>query len=850
MTTPVLRLDERLPTTTPTDDDAVGTMFCERGWLPLTAVDVDATISGLSASVIVRQSFVNPLDEAIEATYIHPLPDRAAVTSFAMTIGDRRIDGVLRERGEARATYDQAIADGHRAAIAEEERPDVFTTRVGNLQPGERADVELTLAQPLPWVDGATGFRFPTVVAPRYISGRPIDGVPVGEGTALDTDAVPDASRISPPVLVAGYPNPVRLGFRVTFADGLPDEVRSSLHATATDASTVALQPGERLDRDVVLRWDVGAEDASTAAATLSADHAPVGSAGDDAPEGEGGPDVGHHAVGELDGEGTVTFTLHPPASAGPIQPRDVVIVLDRSGSMGGWKMVAARRAAARLVDSLAPGDRFTVLAFDNVVERPPRLGDGLIEVTDRNQWLAVEWLAKLDARGGTEMVGPLTEATRLLAADAAERDAACLVVTDGQVGNEDQLLASLAPHLGHLSVFTIGIDRAVNAGLLNRLASAGRGRCELVESEDQLDDVLTSIHHRIAPPMLHSVELEADGGTIDGLSGGADCFAGVPLVVRGRYSGPVTALRWSGTDRNGATVSGTVEARAVDDPAAVPLWARSRIRDLEDRYVVISIGGRGHYPGHTGVPGAASPDALAEEIVALSLRSGVLSRFTAFVAVDRSERVDSSDPRPVVQPVEQPSGWANVAGVAPMSMAAAAPTPGAPPASMVAGTAMAVAPTEAVEAPRSARAGGAGGSPGSVPPPGDRGRGFGRLRADRSASRPPSSPTGNERPELLARLEALLGRIEAGDTGRRVRRELRKVRGALERAGASPDLVSAVSALHDALDGAGATADALAEVRSRLRIELGRSAAGSAPIAGHAPPRWPRSGDRSAFWR
>lgn len=838
MTTPVLRLDEQLPTTTPTDDDAVGTMFCERGWLPLTAVDVDATVSGLAASVIVRQSFVNPLDEAIEATYIHPLPDRAAVTRFAVTIGDRRIDGVLRERGEARATYDQAIADGRRAAIAEEERPDVFTTRVGNLQPGERADVELTLAQPLPWVEGATGFRFPMVVAPRYISGRPIDGVPVGEGTALDTDAVPDASRISPPVLVAGYPNPVRLGLRVTFADGLPGEVRSSLHGTVTDASTVALQPGERLDRDVVLRWDVGAEDASTAAATLSADRAPEETTGDDASEGAN--ERGHDGVGGLDGDGTFTFTLHPPASTGQSRPRDVAIVLDRSGSMGGWKMVAARRAAARLVDSLTPGDRFTVLAFDNVVERPPRLGDGLIEATDRNQWLAVEWLATLDARGGTEMVGPLTEATRLLVADAAERDAVCLVVTDGQVGNEDQLLASLAPHLGQLSVFTIGIDRAVNAGLLNRLASAGRGRCELVESEDQLDDVLTSVHHRIAPPVLHSVELEADGGTIDDLSGGADCFGGVPLVVRGRFSGPVSALRWSGTDRNGATVSGTVDARAVDDPAAVPLWARSRIRDLEDRYAVISIGGRGHHPGHGAAPGTASPDALADEIVALSLRSGVLSRFTAFVAVDRSERVDSSDPRPVVQPVEQPSGWANVAGVAPMAMAA--PAPGAPPMAMGgAGVAMAVAPMEAAEAP----------APGSASSPGDRGAGFGRRRADRAASnRTPSPDPSGERAELLTRLEALLGRIESGETGRRVRRELRKVRDALERAGATPDLVSALSDLHDALDGGGDTADALAGARSRVRIELGRLSAGAAPIAGPAPPRRPRSGGRSAFWR
>ena len=180
----------------------LGMMTCDRGWLPLTAVDISATVHGLDVSSTIRQAFHNPFADPIEAVYVHPLPDRAAVVGFVITIGDRRIEGTLEERGEARARYDEALADGHRAAITEEERPDVFTTRVGNLLPGDRADVVLELVQPLPVADDHATFQFPLVVAPRYIPGQPIDGPPVGAGTAADTDTVPDASRVTPPVLL------------------------------------------------------------------------------------------------------------------------------------------------------------------------------------------------------------------------------------------------------------------------------------------------------------------------------------------------------------------------------------------------------------------------------------------------------------------------------------------------------------------------------------------------------------------------------------------------------------------------------------------------------------------------
>ena len=307
---------------------------------------------------------------------------------------------MLRERGEARREYDEAITAGHRAAIAEEERSGVFTTRVGNLQPGEDAVITLTLTGPLAVDDGVAEFRFPLVVAPRYIAGQPGDWLPVGAGTAPDTGAVPDASRITPPVLLPGLDSPVRLALRARLSglDLTPGAIVSSLHAVdvtadGDDMVTVALHPGERLNRDVVLRFAVAGEDTAAIAVVTPDEDDPT--------------------------TGTWQVTVVPRAIEGTVERgRDVVVVLDRSGSMGGWKMVAARRAAARVIDSLGVRDRFAVLAFDSVTEHPPGL-TALAPATDRARWAAVEWLAGLAARGGTEMLDPLRTAATLLAGQA-----------------------------------------------------------------------------------------------------------------------------------------------------------------------------------------------------------------------------------------------------------------------------------------------------------------------------------------------------------------------------------------------------------------------------------------------
>jgi Ca-activated chloride channel family protein len=811
---PLLTDEEVARGTAPAGDEAgVGTLATERGNLPLEAIEVAAAVTGLVGRTALTQTFGNPFDQPLEATYIFPLPDRAAVSEFRMEVGERVVEGVLKERGEARATYDLAIREGRRASIAEEERPGVFTMRVGNLLPGETVKVRLVMTGPLPWDEGEATFRFPLVVAPRYIPGAPLEGEPVGAGTVPDTDAVPDASRITPPVLLPGFPNPIRLEIRAEIDPaGLElGEVRSSLHTVVEEerdgdggrVRVVRVEPGERANRDFVLRLRTGSEAVATSVA----------------------------AVTDREGrEGTFALTLLPPAGADAGRPRDLVFVLDRSGSMAGWKMVAARRAVARMVDSLRAADRFAVLAFDNRVETPPALGDKLEAASDRARFQAVEFLSRLDARGGTEMAAPLTQGLDRLAgageADAA-RDRVLVLVTDGQVGNEDQILHLLAPRLSGVRVYTVGIDTAVNEGFLKRLAGLGGGACELVESEDRLDAVMDRVHRRIGTPVVTDLELEAAGldADLDSLAPRRlpALFAGAPLVVHGRFRGePTGALTVRGRDATGQPWSATVPATPGATPAVAVMWARAHLRDLEDRYAT-----------------DPSPDRdLERRIVETSLRFGVLCRFTAFVAADVQVVNQGGTLHRVLQPVDAPAGWDMFQRV---EYAAAA----MPMASMA----------------RTSLGGGgllAEGRPAIAGAPGRVGKGF--LGRPRRSGGFATSPLAGAELAPYRRRAGELVRLLGGD-GSELGRRLGLVRVGLQALVADLESVDADEAElrplrdlaaeldHQLADPAAASEDALARLRERAVAVLEAFATGGGGAA-PAPPAEPEPPRDRAFWK
>lgn len=607
-------------------DAGLGAVRTGRGNLPLDRIDVRVDITGLTSQVEVTQDFVNSFGVPLEASYVFPLPDLAAVIGMRTTVNGRVVAAALAEREAARRAYDRAITAGRRASIAEEERPDVFTMRVGNTLPGEKISVAITLVAPLVYADGEATFRFPLVVAPRHISGEPLDDVAVGDGYADDTDAVPDASRITPPLLLPGFPHPIPVTIDVGIDPaGLTlAEVRSNLPTESAADGRIRVLPGQRADRDLVLRLRYAIEDFTDTLLLV--------------------PD----AAGD---EGTYQLTVLPPTPTAPPRPRDLVLLLDRSSSMGGWKMVAARRAAARIIDTLTSADRFAVFTFNDRIQRPANLPDGLAEASDRNRFRAVEHLAGVESAGGSELFAPLREALSLLR-ESSGRDAIVVLVSDGQVGNEDQLMRGLAADLRQVRVLTVGIDQAVNAGLLRRLASAGGGRCELVESEDRLDDAMEAIHRRVVAPLAYSLTLHAEGlSTVDDTMTPArlpDALPGVPLVVRGRYRGAATgSIVLRGSDGAGADWSVAVAGERREAPAVTAEWARAHLRDLEDRYAAEA--------GHSGAPD------LAKQIVDTSLRFGVLCRFTAYASVDGPIVATGEVTHRVMQPVEVPAGWAPV---------------------------------------------------------------------------------------------------------------------------------------------------------------------------------------------
>lgn len=610
----------------------LGALRTERGNLPLDRIDVRVEITGLTSQIEVRQEFVNTFDIALEASYVFPLPAHAAVTRMQVTVDGRPVAAELREREAARRAYDDAVAAGRVAAVTEEERPDIFTMRVANLKPGERIGVAITLVNPLSYRDGEATLRIPLVVAPRYVPGKPRTGLPVGDGYADDTDAVPDASRITPPVLLPGFPHPVALSIEVGIDPAGLDlsEVRSNLPTVACDDGRLRVQPGERADRDFILRLRYGTDD-HTATLVL---------------------------VPDADGdEGTYQLTVLPPDDGTPRRPLDLVLVLDRSAGMAGWKMPAARRAAARIIDSLRSDDRFAVLTFADRFDHPQGFPDELVEASDRNRYRAVEHFARVDAAGGKDLLAPLRHALELLCGTADARDAVVVLVTDGHVGNEDQILRGVADDLSAVRVHAVGIDQVANGGFLGRLAGMGGGSAEFVESEDRLDEAMESIHRRVQTPVAYALTLSAEGlATIDDTASPArlpDLYPGIPLVVAGRYRGDATgSLTVSGVSGSGEAWSRTVTAERCDAVGVTARWARAHLRDLEDLYVS-AFAGNGH----------GSRLELAQRIVDTSVRFGVLCRFTAYVA-SREGRViaEGQIPHRVLQPVEAPAGWDRVA--------------------------------------------------------------------------------------------------------------------------------------------------------------------------------------------
>jgi Ca-activated chloride channel family protein len=574
--------------------------------LPLTAASVRADACAGLARVVLAQTFTNPHPLPLHVTYRMPLPADGAVSGYRFVVGSRVIEGEVDRKDRARERFEQAIVEGHTAALLEQDRSSVFTQEIGNLPPGETLTVELVIDQVLAWIGDTTGgweWRFPTVVAPRYSSGR------ADEHGGGGPTRVADAARVS--VETTTDPLPITLSLALVIRDAItqekPDSPSHALAITAANGSstTVGLAGTATLDRDLVVRWSVAAPD--------------VGVAIDAAR-----PGAGHAREGEAFG----LLTIVPPRADAhrPKLPRDLVVLLDTSGSMGGVPLDQARRLVGALVDRLDEHDRLEMIEFST---QPRRWMKQPVFADAGNRAKAHAWLRSLQASGGTEMRTGILEALASLRAEAQRQ---VVLITDGLIGFESEVVAEIHRRLPAGSrVHTVGVGSAVNRSLTLPAARAGRGSETIVAIDEDPERAIARVLARTSAPTVVDLVLSGDALVEHAPQHLPDLMAGAPCRVAVRLSPRGGTLHIAGRTHDG------LRARSITVPpcqhgtgnqAVVALFGRERVEDLE----------------MIRAAGEASP-AIDQEIASIGLEFQISTRLTSWVAIDRERSVDPRTP-------------------------------------------------------------------------------------------------------------------------------------------------------------------------------------------------------------
>jgi Ca-activated chloride channel family protein len=598
------------------------------GACPLKHTDVRGAISGFLARVTVTQIFENSAANPIEAVYTLPLPQNAAVDDMTIQVGDRTIRGVIKKREEARAIYEQAKATGHVAALLDQERPNIFSQAIANIMPGEQVSVTISYSETLQYADGGYEFVFPMVVGPRYIPGNATGKL--GSGWAPDTDRVPDASRITPSVAAAGTRAGHDISLELAIDAGVPIQaIRSTSHqidierATASAARIKLRNENEIPNRDFILKYAVAGEQIADAVLTQAAP-----------------------ATAKLRPGGYFTLILQPPARVpqSDITPKELVFVLDTSGSMSGFPIEKGKELISRALDELYPGDTFNVITFSGDTQI---LFPKPVFPTAENIRLAKNVLNGRYGGGGTEMMKAIRAA--LAPSDSQDHVRVVCFVTDGYVGNDMEIIGEIQKH-PNARVFSFGIGTSVNRFLIEGMAKAGRGDSEVVSLNDKADEAAHRLYERLRAPLLTDLSIDWRGMPVTDVYPQRlpDLFDGKPLVVTGRYSAPATGgIRLRGKRAGEDFVRDipvTLAASGGQNGVLAGFWARRRIDDLMSQ----DWGGL--------QPGNVRSD-VQKEITQLGLDYGLMTQFTSFVAVE--DRVVTKDGKPerVEVPVEMPEG-------------------------------------------------------------------------------------------------------------------------------------------------------------------------------------------------
>ncbi|CAN5196871.1 marine proteobacterial sortase target protein [soil metagenome] len=575
--------------------------------------DMDVTVSGSIARVRVTQAFRNTSGKWMEAIYLYPLPDDGAVDSLKMVVGQRVIVGQIEKRAVARALYEKAKAGGQKAGLVEQQRPNMFTNSVANIGPGETVLISIEYQMPVKQSRGSFSLRLPLVVGPRYTPPH----------TLTSPTAVADAAAVtSAPVLdpkVGQTLNPVSItvhlapGFRMANVISPYHRIVINGHG---DERVIRLAAGAvPADRDFELDWRSASADPTLG---LFREHTDYGD--------------------------FVMATITPPVDQvdKPAPPREMVFVIDNSGSMGGASMAEARASLIYALKTLQPQDHFNIIRFDDTMTQ---LFTHSVAATPDQIALATRFANGLQAAGGTEMLPALKAAL----ADAASTGGPAVVrqiifLTDGEISNEQEMLETLGGDGGRSHIFFVGIGSAPNEHLMTRMATIGRGAFTHVGNAEEVAAKITPLLDMLRHPAMQNISVRVSGGTLDLTPRDLpDLYFGQPLVLVGKTD------HLSGT----LTVSGTIDGKpwrqsmslsdARSSPSVAKLWARRRIDDIEaDRTL-----------------GKLDEEKANDQIAEIGMANSLVTSQTSLVAIDRTpvrpagEGLSRED-----LPLNLPAGW------------------------------------------------------------------------------------------------------------------------------------------------------------------------------------------------
>lgn len=579
--------------------------------VPLKNTHVNVDIAGISARVTLLQTFKNDSRTPIEAVYTFPMSNDAAVDRMRMNVAGRLVVGTIKKREEARVIYDQARANGQVASLLDQERPNVFTQSVANILPGAEVQIEISYVQTLKYEDGQYEFSFPMVVGPRYMPA-----------------STPDPNKVDPPRVAPSMRTGTTVSMNVHVDAGAPiDLVNSVLHEVdlrregANQAYVTLKNRAEIPNRDFILRYKLKDKGIKEQLVT--------------------------HSLG--DGTGTFCLVLNPPQNVQPdvIRPREVVFVMDQSGSQSGFPIEKSKELTLKLIDKMRPTDTFNVVSFSNGARKlwpEPRPN------TPANLGEAKSYVSNLQANGGTEFL----PAIEMSLADAPRDGRTKLVVfnTDAFVGNEFEILDRIQKYRNNARMFVFGIGNGVNQFLVDAMSVEGRGGSETVTLAEQADRAVERFLARTQSPVLTDVALDFKGVQVTDVSPAnpEDLFTGRPVIIMGRYSSPgtgsVTVRGRTGLGSWAREVPLTFSRESNAGGGVTSLWARRAVEDLTRRDWMAQARQSQEQRNET-----------VKAITDIGLKYGIMTAYTSFVAVEQKVVNVGGKQRRIDVPVEMTDG-------------------------------------------------------------------------------------------------------------------------------------------------------------------------------------------------